>query len=33
MEGVVIWQRIEGAVVFLSALGIFYYIGAEFSWP
>ena len=32
MESTVVWQRVEGAVVLLSALAIYFYLGAEFSW-
>ena len=32
MDIAIIWQRVEGAVVFLSALAIYSFLGAEFSW-
>lgn len=32
MSGVVLWQRIEGAVVFLAGLGLFALAGGGFGW-
>jgi len=32
MESTVIWQRVEGALVFASALAIFFYLGIELPW-
>lgn len=32
MDSLVIWQRVEGAVVFLSSIAILVSLGAEWSW-
>lgn len=32
MNGMIIWQRVEGALVFASALAIFFFLESEIAW-
>lgn len=32
MSNLIIWQRVEGAVVFLSSIAIFVYLDGDWSW-
>ena len=32
MKSMIMWQRVEGALVFVSGLTIFTHLGAEISW-
>ena len=32
LASLVIWQRAEGALVFLSSIALFVYLGSEWSW-